>query len=105
SAPSTLQTTCPIMLHGLPNQYNRWFDKSFQLIVCQNGTAGINMEHSGIDGHTILRLATDIYQDSLSKPPIRVVKDSFEGGIIPVNRLEWRVSPGLKQVCFCEMGY
>jgi carnitine O-acetyltransferase len=32
------------MLHS--NGHNRWFDKSIQLIVCENGKAGINMEHS-----------------------------------------------------------
>lgn len=43
---------------------NRWYDK-LQLIVTRNGKAGINFEHTGIDGHTVLRLATDIYTDSI----------------------------------------
>ena len=32
---------------------NRWYDK-LQLIVCANGAAGINFEHSAVDGHTVL---------------------------------------------------
>ena len=28
---------------------NRWYDK-LQLIVCRNGAAGINFEHSAVDG-------------------------------------------------------
>ncbi|EDO18066.1 hypothetical protein Kpol_1045p53 [Vanderwaltozyma polyspora DSM 70294] len=43
---------------------NRWYDK-LQVIVTKNGKAGINFEHTGVDGHTVLRLATDIYTDSI----------------------------------------
>ncbi|KAG0667777.1 carnitine O-acetyltransferase yat1 [Maudiozyma exigua] len=43
---------------------NRWFDK-LQLIITKNGKAGINFEHTGFDGHTVLRLAIDIYTDSI----------------------------------------
>lgn len=34
---------------------NRWFDKSFSLIVTQDGYAGINFEHSWGDGVAVLR--------------------------------------------------
>jgi carnitine O-acetyltransferase len=39
---------------------NRWYDK-LQIIVCGDGTAGINFEHSAIDGHTALRFVSDVY--------------------------------------------
>lgn len=51
------------MLHS--DGHNRWFDKSIQLIVCDNGRAGINMEHSGFDGHTCLRFAEDVFNYSV----------------------------------------
>lgn len=39
------------MLHGDANGLiNRWFDKSFSMIVCKDGNAGINFEHSWGDG-------------------------------------------------------
>lgn len=39
------------MLHGDSNGLiNRWFDKSLSLIVCKDGNAGINFEHSWGDG-------------------------------------------------------
>lgn len=41
---------------------NRWYDK-LQIIVCANGEAGINFEHTGVDGHTVLRYAADIYTE------------------------------------------
>lgn len=34
---------------------NRWFDKSFSLIVTNDGYAGINFEHSWGDGVAVLR--------------------------------------------------
>ena len=43
---------------------NRWYDK-LQLIVCNDGRAGINFEHSAIDGHTALRLVSDIFADNV----------------------------------------
>jgi len=41
---------------------NRWYEK-LQVIVAANGTAGINFEHSGVDGHTVLRYAGDVYTE------------------------------------------
>jgi carnitine O-acetyltransferase len=43
---------------------NRWYDK-LQLIVCSNGTAGVNFEHSAIDGHTALRYVSDIFAETV----------------------------------------
>ena len=51
---------------------NRWYDKvwpflmsdskaddyQLQIIVCADGSAGINFEHTGVDGHTVLRYVT-----------------------------------------------
>lgn len=43
---------------------NRWYDK-LQIIVCKNGSAGVNFEHTGVDGHTVLRFASDVYTDTI----------------------------------------
>ncbi|TEB24687.1 hypothetical protein FA13DRAFT_1756796 [Coprinellus micaceus] len=43
---------------------NRWYDK-LQIIVCADGTTGINFEHTGVDGHTVLRYAADVFTDGL----------------------------------------
>jgi carnitine O-acetyltransferase len=42
-------------LHGVVSE--RWFDKSIQLVVAENGVAGFCMEHAGFDGRTALRFA------------------------------------------------
>lgn len=42
-----------LFLHG--DGTNRWFDKSFSLIMTGDGVAGINFEHSWGDGVAVLR--------------------------------------------------
>jgi len=32
-----------------------------QIIVCANRAAGINFEHTGVDGHTVLRFAAGAF--------------------------------------------
>lgn len=43
---------------------NRWYDK-LQIIVCSDGSAGVNFEHSAIDGHTALRFASDVFAETI----------------------------------------
>jgi carnitine O-palmitoyltransferase 2 len=53
------------LIHGANTPLlNRWFDKSFSLIVQPNGLACINFEHSWGDGVAVLRLMEDVYADS-----------------------------------------
>ena len=52
-APRGTLATCDALLYGNPE--NRWFDKSVTLIVYTDGQAGINIEHCGLDGTTILQ--------------------------------------------------
>ena len=75
STASNIHEAAANMLHGT-NQLavgdtvqvgtclNRWYDK-LQIIVCGDGTAGINFEHSAIDGHTALRAVSDIYAETV----------------------------------------
>ncbi|KAG1853112.1 hypothetical protein F4604DRAFT_1933396 [Suillus subluteus] len=42
---------------------NWWYDK-LQIIVCADG-ASINFEHTGVDGHTVLRFAADVFTEGL----------------------------------------
>lgn len=50
------------------NGTNRWFDKSFSLIVSKDGTAGINFEHSWGDGVAVLRYFQEIYKETTKAP-------------------------------------
>jgi carnitine O-acetyltransferase len=49
---------CDVMLRG--RSENRWFDKAVSLLVFADGTAGINVEHCGLDGTTILNFVDAI---------------------------------------------
>jgi carnitine O-acetyltransferase len=43
---------------------NRWYDK-LQIIVCKDGTSNVNFEHATIDGHTALRLVSDVFAETV----------------------------------------
>ncbi|XP_070836905.1 carnitine O-palmitoyltransferase 1, liver isoform [Chaetodon trifascialis] len=53
------------LLHG--KCYDRWFDKSFSIVIYKNGKCGLNAEHSWADAPTVAHLweytlATDAFQ-------------------------------------------
>ncbi|KAL8742445.1 MAG: hypothetical protein Q9190_005068 [Brigantiaea leucoxantha] len=91
---------------------NRWYDK-MQIIVCKNGSAGINFEHTGVDGHTVLRMASDVYTDtilrfaksvngqtpslwtSMSPDPSKRDPESFGDVSTTPHKLEWDMLPEL----------
>lgn len=86
---------------------NRWYDK-LQIIVTKNGKAGINFEHTGVDGHTVLRFVSDIYTDSIltfaqtintNAPTLwqkTTPKEKVEEDLVTIPRkLEWDLTPDL----------
>ena len=91
---------------------NRWYDK-MQIIVCANGSAGINFEHTGVDGHTVLRFASDVYTDTIlrfaksingqapslwastSPDPSKRDPSSFGKVSFTPHKLEWDMIPEL----------
>jgi carnitine O-acetyltransferase len=91
---------------------NRWYDK-LQIIVCKNGSAGINFEHTGVDGHTVLRFASDVYTDTIlrfarsinglaptlwttnSPDPSKRDPESFGDVSTTPHKLEWDMIPEL----------
>lgn len=54
------------MLHG--DGCNRWFDKSFSVILTKDGEAGVNFEHSWGDGVAVLRLQNELFKDTTEQP-------------------------------------
>nr|WP_221494427.1 choline/carnitine O-acyltransferase [Actinomadura coerulea] len=53
---------CDHLLHG--DSANRWFDKAVSFVVFGDGTAGINVEHCGLDGTTILSFVDALLSES-----------------------------------------
>lgn len=120
--PATASALCQNMLCGtseiekgvqIGTCTNRWYDK-LQIIVCKNGSAGINFEHTGVDGHTVLRFASDVYTDTIlrfartingqaptlwastSPDPSKRDPDSFGDVNTTPHKLEWDMTPELK---------
>ncbi|KAI1497027.1 choline/Carnitine O-acyltransferase [Biscogniauxia marginata] len=119
--PDTAAALCQNMLCGtndvvkgvqIGTCINRWYDK-LQIIVCKNGSAGINFEHTGVDGHTVLRFASDVYTDTIlrfartisgkaptlwksqSPDPSKRDPESFGDVNTTPHKLEWDMSPEL----------
>jgi len=63
---------------------NRWYDK-LQLIVMKNGKAGVNFEHSAIDGHTALRYVSDIFAENIVQFAQSITALIYGHGWIPDN--------------------
>lgn len=121
TAPQTGAELCGNMLCGssevvkgvqIGTCTNRWYDK-LQIIVCKNGSAGINFEHTGVDGHTVLRMASDVYTDTIlrfaqsinghspslwtsnSPDPSKRDPESFGDVSTTPHKLEWDMVPQL----------
>ncbi len=44
---------------------NRWFDKSISFVVLADGVAGINVEHSGLDGTVVVEFVDYLHDSAL----------------------------------------
>uniref|UniRef100_A0A8C8VIR6 carnitine O-palmitoyltransferase n=1 Tax=Pelusios castaneus TaxID=367368 RepID=A0A8C8VIR6_9SAUR len=87
------------LLHG--QCHDRWFDKSFTLIVFRNGKMGINAEHSWADAPIIghlweYTLATDVFQ--LGYRVDGHCKGEMDPGIPPPQKLQWEIPEECQQV-------
>ncbi|KAJ8277890.1 hypothetical protein GJAV_G00081310 [Gymnothorax javanicus] len=54
------------MLHG--DGCNRWYDKSFSIILTKDGQAAVNFEHSWGDGVAVIRFQNEIFKDTTEHP-------------------------------------
>ncbi|KAJ7994607.1 hypothetical protein DPEC_G00251220 [Dallia pectoralis] len=88
----SLDSYAKSLFHG--KCYDRWFDKSFNLIVFKNGTMGLNAEHSWADAPIIGHL----WEHVLSMDPVKL--GYAEGGhckgdphpsLPGPQRLQWNI--------------
>jgi carnitine O-acetyltransferase len=68
-APTDTQEACDQLLHG--DSGNRWFDKAVSFIVFHDGTAGINVEHCGLDGSTVLNFVDTLLDASAEERSVQ----------------------------------
>ncbi len=53
------------MLHGMGSEHNsgnRWFDKTMQFIVAEDGVCGVNYEHSAAEGIVVVELSEHLFR-------------------------------------------
>ncbi|KAL5009437.1 hypothetical protein ScPMuIL_011742 [Solemya velum] len=97
--PSKLNAFGRSMLHG--KGYDRWFDKSFTLVVCSNGRIGFNGEHSWADAPVMAHLwEYVICEDCFTLGYDENGHTKGQPEMQPPNpiRLEWEISKPLLQV-------
>uniref|UniRef100_A0A8B9QKD1 Choline/carnitine acyltransferase domain-containing protein n=1 Tax=Apteryx owenii TaxID=8824 RepID=A0A8B9QKD1_APTOW len=82
------------LLHG--NGFNRWFDKSFSLIITGDGHAGINFEHSWGDGVAVLRFVNEVYRNSTRHPALLPHSRSSETTVITCERLKFKLNDSIQ---------
>lgn len=85
-------------LHGTnaTGPLNRWFDKSFSIIVTKDGHASINFEHSWGDGVAILRFFNDTFNDSTTNAQLDSPIEEPEPSFINAKKLDFDLDTRLK---------
>ncbi|KAF6108089.1 carnitine palmitoyltransferase 2 [Phyllostomus discolor] len=83
------------MLHG--DGSNRWFDKSFNLIIAKDGTAAVHFEHAWGDGVAVLRFFNEVFKDSTQAPAITPQgQPASTDSSVAVQKLQFRLNDALK---------
>ncbi|KAM6937719.1 carnitine O-palmitoyltransferase 1, liver isoform 2-T2 [Xenentodon cancila] len=95
----SLDSYAKSLLHG--KCYDRWFDKSFNLIVFKNGTMGLNAEHSWADAPIVGHL----WEHVLHMDPVKLgyTEDGHCHGEPHPNlpgpqRMQWDISAECQEV-------
>uniref|UniRef100_A0A8C7D3D5 Carnitine O-palmitoyltransferase 1, liver isoform-like n=1 Tax=Oncorhynchus kisutch TaxID=8019 RepID=A0A8C7D3D5_ONCKI len=86
------------LLHG--KCYDRWFDKSFSVVIYKNGKIGLNAEHSWADAPVVAHLweyvlATDSFQLGYNEEGH--CKGEVDASLPRPQRLSWDITPEISQ--------
>eukprot|EP00930_Biecheleria_cincta_P060082 TRINITY_DN4576_c0_g1_i3.p1 TRINITY_DN4576_c0_g1~~TRINITY_DN4576_c0_g1_i3.p1 ORF type:complete len:646 (+),score=130.98 TRINITY_DN4576_c0_g1_i3:122-2059(+) len=75
------------VMYGLSGSaHNRWLDK-WSWIVCEDGQAGFNWEHSLLDGHTMQEFVATVASKSGFTSDATVAPDDEQAKIMPISFL------------------
>ncbi|WP_174575615.1 choline/carnitine O-acyltransferase [Nocardia miyunensis] len=95
-APHDTQHACDQLLHG--DSGNRWFDKAVSFIVFADGAAGINVEHCGLDGTTILSFVDALLEKTVTEHAER--SGARAQGVAPIEAIEFQLDEALRgEIC------
>lgn len=99
------------MIHGGGSDFNsanRWFDKTMQIIICNDGAWGLCYEHSTSEGIAVVLLLEQIVRNIDALAAGRAQEEGGGAGgsagvnsatqqhLPPPERLDWRVSPEIE---------
>ncbi|MDV6378164.1 choline/carnitine O-acyltransferase [Sporosarcina sp. GW1-11] len=72
---------------------NKWFDKTFQIVITKTGEIGYSMEHTAIDGTTSFAVIQYITEQLVKNEPetIRITEKPI------IKKLQWELSDELKE--------
>ena len=106
AAPPTKEEAARLCLGGTGR--NRWFDKSFTIVVFENGRGGLNAEHTPVDAMTVVAMFVVVLnharqmiqkqpRDVLILPPLILPppEASASAAAGAPRLLEWKVDPSL----------
>jgi carnitine O-acetyltransferase len=94
--------TAPVGLTGLSvnlrdgNCHNRYYDKSMQIIVTENGKAGLCFERAAVDGSVALGFAARLQRESLALPAVADVPEPAKP-LARIRAVDWSLSKPLKR--------
>lgn len=94
--------TAPGGLSGLSanlrdgNCHNRYYDKSMQIIVAENGRAGLCFERAAVDGSVALGFAARLQRESLALPAVGEEPPPAQP-LIRIRAVDWSLSKTLGQ--------
>ncbi|XP_063057359.1 carnitine O-palmitoyltransferase 2, mitochondrial [Engraulis encrasicolus] len=83
------------MLHG--DGLNRWYDKSFTIVLAKDAQAAINFEHSWGDGVAVLRFQNEVFKDTTERPMVGPgSQPAAVDSASAVRRLDFKLDAGLE---------
>jgi carnitine O-acetyltransferase len=91
-APEDHLALCNNLLFG--SSANRWYDKAISLIVTANGAAGVNAEHSMIDGMALMGFIDALHAPNAVETSAHPIPTSK--GIPPFARIQLKLTEDLR---------
>jgi len=76
------------------NSGNRWFDKTMQFIVAEDGVCGVNYEHSAAEGIVVVELSEHLFRYIEKKKSDEVERHSalYICDLASPKKLRWKIS-------------
>nr|AUJ88962.1 ChAT protein [Epiphanes senta] len=91
---SSMTLTAFQMLHGCSsenNSGNRWFDKTMQFIISEDGVCGLNYEHSPAEGIVVIELSEHLFRYMEEKRKQKLYRMPSICELPTPRKLRWKI--------------